>query len=122
MNKPAKVAVIGGGPLPRYYTLVDKKINQIIETSNCFLFYILCGFVDGSKSEEKSLGELWADKNGAPIYYIHAETKEKLIEKMLKECTYAIFILEEGNKNSVEVKNIFMKYKMLNKHGSVIKI
>lgn len=113
-----KVSIIGGGSVPRYYDLLDKKLNTLMETSQCFLFYILCGYVDGRKSEEKSLGELWAEKNGAPIYYIHAETKEKLIEKMLKECDYAIFILEENN---IKIKNLFMKFKMTGKHGSVIK-
>ena len=100
------------------YRLLDNKINELIETSECYLFYILCGFVTGRKSEEESLGETWAKKNGAPIVYIYAESKEKLIDKLLKEADYVIFILEEDNK---EIKNIFMKYKMLGKHGSVIR-
>ena len=56
------------------YRLLDNKLNKLIESSGCYLFNILCGYVEGSNSEEKSLGELWARNNGAPVIYIKEKT------------------------------------------------
>ena len=98
------------------YCLLDKKLNELIETSQCFLFYVLCGYVEGKKSKEKTLGELWAEKNGAPTLYIHAKTANELIDKLVFKADYAIFILD-GNPL---INNTFMRYKMTGKPGSVI--
>ena len=112
-----KVAIVAAtGALN--YRLLDKRINELIENSGCFLFYILCGYLDGRKSnEEKSLGQIWAENNGAPVVFIHAKTTDELIDKMILKADYAIFILD-GNP---VINNAFMRYKMTGKHGSVIK-
>lgn len=99
------------------YRLLDEKLNELIETSQCFLFNVLCGYVEGKRSDEKTLGELWAIKNGAPTLHIHAKTTDELIDKMIFKADYAIFILD-GNPL---INNIFMRYKMTGKHGSVIR-
>lgn len=112
-----KVAIIGAAGALNY-RLLDKKLNELIETSGCFLFYILCGYIEGKESEEETLGELWARKNGAPTLYIHAKTIDKLIDKMILKADYAIFILD-GNPI---INNMFMRYKMAGKKGSVIKL
>ena len=112
------LAIIGGGPLPLYYTLLDNKLNQLIESSGCYLFTVLCGGVIGQERKEKSLGELWAKNNGAPIMYIFEKTEDKLINQIFLKANYVIFILD-GNPN---INNIFMRYKMLGGHGSVIKV
>ena len=112
-----KVAVLSAATGALEYRLLDNKLNELIETSQYFLFYILCGYVIGKKSKEKSLGELWAEKNGAPILYISEKTTEELISRVILEADYIIFIL---NGNPL-INNAFMKYKMLGKHGSVIK-
>ena len=110
-----KVAIIAAtGALN--YRLLDNKLNELIESSGCYLFYILCGYIDGRKSEEETLGELWARNNGAPTLYIHEKTTDKLIDRLIFSADYAIFILD-GNPL---INNAFMRYKMSGKHGSVI--
>ena len=112
-----KVAIIAAtGALN--YRLLDNKLNQLIETSGCYLFYILCGYIEGRKSNEETLGEKWARINGAPTIYIHAKSDNELIDKMIFKADYAIFILD-GNPL---INNAFMRYKMAGKRGSVIKL
>ena len=112
-----KVAIIAAtGALN--YRLLDNKLNQLIETSGCYLFYILCGYIEGRKSNEETLGEKWARINGAPTLYIHAKSDNDLIDKMVFKADYAIFILD-GNPL---INNAFMRYKMAGKRGSVIKL
>lgn len=112
------VAIIGADTGALEYRLLDKKLNLLIETSQYFLFNILCGYVIGKKSTKETIGELWAKNNGAPIVYISAKTKEQLYTRLFLKADYVIFILN-GNP---QINNLFMKYKMLGKHGSVIKI
>ena len=112
------VAVIAAATVPIYYEMLDKRLNSLIESSQCFLFNILCGTVEGSKSNEETLGEIWAKNNGAPILYITEKTTEKLINKLFYKADYIIFFLD-GNPL---INKMFMKYKMLGKHGSVIKV
>ena len=112
-----KVAMVSAATAPRYYTLLENKLNSLVETSQCFLFYILCGYIEGRKSNEETLGEKWARINGAPTLYIHAKSDNDLIDKMIFKADYAIFILD-GNPL---VNNAFMRYKMAGKHGSVIR-
>lgn len=110
-----KVAIIAAtGALN--YRLLDNKLNELIESSGCYLFYILCGYIEGRKSNEETLGELWAKNNGAPTLYIHEKTIDKLIDRLIFSADYAIFILD-GNPL---INNAFMRYKMSGKHGSVI--
>ena len=110
-----KVAIIAAtGALN--YRLLDNKLNELIESSGCYLFYILCGYIEGRKSNEETLGELWARNNGAPTLYIHEKTTDKLIDRLIFSADYAIFILD-GNPL---INNAFMRYKMSGKHGSVI--
>lgn len=112
-----KVAIIAAtGALN--YRLLDNKLNQLIETSGCYLFYILCGYIEGRKSNEETLGEKWARINGAPTLYIHAKSDNDLIDKMIFKADYAIFILD-GNPL---INNAFMRYKMAGKRGTVIKV
>ena len=100
------------------YRLLDNKLNQLIETSGCYLFYILCGYIEGRKSNEETLGEKWARINGAPTLYIHAKTADQLIDRLIFSADYAIFILD-GNPL---INNTFMRYKMAGKRGSVIRL
>ncbi len=116
--KALKVAVISAATGALEYRLLDNKLNELIETSQCFLFYILCGYVKDRKSKEKTLGEIWAENNGAPILYISEKSVEKLCDRVLKEANYIIFILN----GDPLINNIFMKYKMLGKHGSIIRV
>ena len=112
-----KVAIIAATGALNYH-LLDNKLNQLIETSGCYLFYILCGYIEGRKSNEETLGEEWARINGAPTLYIHAKSDNDLIDKMIFKADYAIFILD-GNPL---INNAFMRYKMAGKRGTVIKV
>ena len=100
------------------YRLLDNKLNELIETSGCFLFNILCGVVTDKLCQETILGKEWGVKNGAPIRCYHDETEEKVIRTLLSKTDYGIFILDGNPK----INNIFMKYKMSGKHGSVIRV
>lgn len=113
-----KVAILAAAGALNY-RLVDKKLNELIETSGCYLFYILCGYVDGKKSSEETIGEKWARENGLPVLYTHAKTREKLVDRIILEADYAIFVFGENTENFI--KNAFMRYKMSGKHGTVIK-
>ena len=98
------------------YRLLNEKLNELIESSGCYLFNILCGSIENNKSKEETLGETWARKNGAPVIHIYAKTVNELVDKLILKADYAIFILD-GNPL---INNIFMRYKMSEKHGSVI--
>lgn len=112
------VAIISAGTGPRYYDKLDKHLNSLIETSQCFLFNILCGYVEGSRNAEPSLGEMFAKNNGAPLLFITEKSVSKLINKLFYKADYIIFLLD-GNPF---VNNLFMKYKMTGKHGSAIRV
>lgn len=117
--KPMNVAIISSSIDPIYYNALDKHLNKLMETSQCFLFNILCGYVEGRSDKSKeTLGELWANKHGAPIIYISEKTKKGLVHQLFLKADYIIFLLD-GNPN---INNLFMQYKMLGKHGSCIKI
>lgn len=118
MNRPMKIAIISAGTAPRYYRLLDKKLNELIESSQCYLFYILCGFTEGRNDSPKTLGEIWAEKNGAPTLYISEKTTEKLLHKTFLIADYVFFLLD-GNPI---INKALMQYKMMGKHGSVIKV
>lgn len=113
-----KVAILAAAGALNY-RLVDKKLNELIETSGCYLFYTLCGYVDGKKSNEETIGEKWARENGLPVLYTHAKTREQLMDRIILEADYIIFVFEENTENFI--KNVFMRYKMSGKHGTVIK-
>ena len=113
-----KVAILSAAAGALEYRLLDKKLNELMETSQCFLFNILCGYVKDKKSKEKSLGELWAENNGAPVIYISEKATDKLLSRVFQEADYIIFIL---NGNPL-INNAFMQYKMMGKHGSVIRV
>lgn len=109
------IAILGGQNNDYYYQLLDKHLNKTIEETQCYLFNILCTY---NINSERSLGEEWALKNGAPILYISEKTTERLISRVFEKANYIIFILD-GNPF---INNLFMKYKMMGKHGSVIKV
>ena len=118
MNEPMKVAILSSRTAPLYYDLLDKKINSLIETSQCYLFYILCGFTEGRNDSPKTLGEIWAERNGAPTLYISEKTTDLLLNRLLLEADYIFFLLDDNPL----IKRTLMKYKMMGKHGSIIRV
>ena len=118
MNRPMRVAVVSSSTDDKYYDLLNKKINDLIETSQCYLFYILCGNLEDGKPIPRTLGEIWALKNGAPILYISEKTTDKLTRRLFSEADYIFFLLD-GNPF---INKLFMKYKMTGKHGSAIEV
>lgn len=112
------VAIVSAGTAPLYYEMIDKKLNQLIETSQCFVFTLLSGYVKGHKTNESTISEKWAREYGLPVFYISANTVDDLIDKLIYKADYAIFVLD-GNPL---INNAFMRYKMSGKHGTVIKV
>ena len=113
-----KVAVLSAKTSDKYFNLLDKKLNELIETSQCYLFYILCGNLEDGKPIPRTLGEIWALKNGAPILYISEKTTEALLRKTFLVADYVIFLID-GNPI---INKALMQYKMMGKHGSIIKV
>lgn len=109
------IAILGG--LPSDYQLLDTHLNKLIEDSGCYLFTILSTVSPFDENANKPLSLMWAEKNGCPIQYIHAEDSDKLIKELFNRASYIIFIL---HKNDNFTKQLMMKYKMSGGHGSVI--
>lgn len=108
-----KIAVIGDNT-PNNYQKLDKKLNELIEKSGIYLFYILCGRTLMTDLSRPSLGYSWAINNGAPVQWIPKPTPAYLF----KEADYIIFFYD----GSAAIRNLIMQYKMLGKHGTVINI
>lgn len=112
------VAIVTAATAPIYYKVVDKKLNQLIEESQCYVFTLLSGYVKGHKSEEPTISERWAKQYGLPVFYISGKTIDELIDRLIYKADYAIFVLD----GSPLIKNAFMRYKKSGKHGTVIKL
>lgn len=110
-----KVAILGGDS--RDYSVLDKKMNELIEEKQCYLFTVLCGATDPAKYKP-GLSEVWAKNNGAPIEYLIDEDQRRLMTKLAAAADYIIFILRDEQ----WLKNFMMQYKMMGKHGTVIKL
>lgn len=100
---------------PIAYKQLDLKLNELIQQTQCYLFTILVH----SKVKELELGAIWAKNNGAPTCYIQETKQAKIFEKILFKSDYIIFLFD---KQDVVIKQLFMKYKMMNKHGTVIQL
>lgn len=109
-----KVAIVGGSLDD--YDVLDKKMNELIEESQIYLFYVLCGGL-ANQPHQPSLGEVWAEKNGAPIKYIYADSAQDLESRLTAAAAYIVFLLRDEQ----WIKNLMMKYKATGKHGTVIK-
>lgn len=113
-----KVAILGGKLNKENYQKVDETLNRLIEEKGIYLFYILCGSRSKNLRPNPTLGSIWAENNGAPVWRIYAATPAKLIDYMIYEADYIIFLLNPPNQL---IKNALMKYKMKGKHGTIIK-
>lgn len=112
-----KVVIVG-------FTNYDKLNNtlmKLIEEKQFFLFTILCGGTgityDETGSRIKSLGEVWAEKNGLPMEFVYSGSPETLLDKIAGSADYMIADLSSGNQF---IKRLVMKMKSLGKHGTVI--
>lgn len=107
------IGILGGDAKEESeFKALDDKLNELIETSQCFLFNAA---VQSKDPLNETLGCRWASRRGCPIRYFDN------IDKILKKSDYCIFIIKEDD---LETKQAFMRYKMNypDKHGSVIKI
>lgn len=107
------IGILGGARVEKTeYALaaLDTAMEEYMEASQCFLFNAA---VLSKDPFNESLGSLWASRRGCPIRIFER------MEKLLYAVDYCIFILE---KNDEETKRAFMKYKMMGKHGKVIKV
>ena len=110
-----KMAILGGSL--NDYNILDQKLNELIEEKQCYLFTMLCGASDPDQYIP-GLSEVWARKNGAPIEYLVEADPQRLLKKLAAAADYIVFILRDEQ----WLKNFMMQYKMLGKHGTVIKL
>lgn len=104
------------------YNKLDKALNELIESSQNYLFTILCGgtglVYDEAGSRIKSIGEIWAEKNGAPAQFLYCEDPERLL---IKTAQTADYILYDGTTDSQWAKRLLMMMRALEKHGTIVK-
>ena len=103
------------------YNKLNNTIMKLIEEKQFFLFTILCGGTgidyDETGSRIKSLGEVWAEKNGLPMEFVYSPDPERLLDRIAGSADYVIADLSSDNQF---VKRLVMKMKSLGKHGTVI--
>lgn len=95
------VGIIGGNL--EDYSILNKKLNELIEIQGTYLFNIICGY--------GSLGEKWADRNGAGKRYFTGS-----FDDFIKQLDYAIVFQNKG----VTFNPVLVKLKAAGKHGTVI--
>jgi len=102
------------------YNKLNNTLMKLIEEKQFFLFTILCGGTsieyDETGSRIKSIGEIWAEKNGLPMLFLHCADAERLLEKTAQTADYIVADLSTDNQ---WVKRLVMKMKSLGKHGTV---
>ena len=100
---------------------LDNTIMKLVEEKQFFLFTVLCGGTsiryDETGTRIKSMGELWAEKRGLPMEYIHSADEERLLDRIAQTADYIVADLSTDNQ---WVKRLMMKMKSLGKHGTVI--
>lgn len=105
-----KIAIIG----PWDYNYLCAVMDKLIEESQYFLFDVICGGTEESVLFQ-SVGYRWAVEHGAPVYFLIAETVDKLIEKLVKDVDFAV-IMNDGSR---VIKKIIMELSIAGKHGRV---
>lgn len=104
------VVIIGGNE--KDYGKLDAEFNRIMEEKGIFLFNIIAA------AGKRSLGRIWAERNGAPLKFVNEKDPKKIIKILFREANYIIFMYD----GSQQMKNLIMQYKMTGKHGSVINV
>lgn len=104
--------VIAGFPS---YDLLDQVMEKLIEDSQFYLFYVVCGGTD-SRTYSPGLSERWAREHGAPIQYIWAEEQNVLTERIVYTADYLV-AFRDGSKF---VRDLIMCFRAAGKHGTVI--
>lgn len=89
---------------PWKYEDADAALQRYIERTQNYLFYVIC-------SSRKSIGAIWAERNGAPVKWVS--------EKDVYKADYA-FIAYNGEDSAI--RRIIMEMKRKGKHGEVIRV
>ena len=87
---------------------VDSVMEKLIESTQCFLFTVVCGGADNVAYD-------WAQKVGAPVSFSQVKTPQGL----LKEADYLVMKLDASSPQWM--KNLMMAWKKEGKHGTVIR-
>lgn len=87
---------------------IDKEMEKLIESTQCFLFSVVCGSADCASAN-------WAQWRGAPIVFSQAKNPQGL----LKEADYLVIRLTSDTPQWI--KNLIMEWKAEGKHGTVIR-
>lgn len=104
------------------YEKLDRTMQKLIEDSQFFLFTVVCGGTgietDKTGARIKTIGEQWAEKNGAPMEFLYRRDAEDLLDKIAKEADYIVADLSCDNQ---WIKRLVMRMRSMSKHGTVIK-
>lgn len=87
-----------------HFTELETAMEKLISQSQCFLFNVL--------ASKGSVGERWAQKNGAPIVY----PTDKTLEFLIKNADY-FMIYNDGSKSMHKLIFQIMKS---GKHGTIL--
>lgn len=97
------------------YGLLDQVMEKLIEDSQFYLFYVVCGGTDPC-AYSPGLSEKWAKEHGAPVQYLWAEEQSVLIKRIASTADYLV-AFRDGSKF---VRDLIMGFRAAGKHGTVI--
>ena len=110
-----KVLILGFDNVDEITPVMEKLINE----SQCYLFNIICGGL-GPRPKNPTPAAIWANNNGAPIYWMYGyRSLDELLPALHKETDYLLIKLT--NSTPQWIKNFIMKHKQAGKHGTVIR-
>lgn len=113
-----KVAIIGGNSTnPAHFKALDKKFDELIESSGKYLFTVIGGFC-GVMKPPFPLGYIWAKERGLPYSVKQYKNIGAIIQGVCIEADYAIFL----NDGSELIDRFIKAFRNTGKHGSVINI
>lgn len=99
------------------YNELDKTMNKLIEDSQTFLFYIICGGLEYTNN--KTIAEQWAENNGCPIVRCYEDSLDKMTRKLRSETDY--LVMKISDRTPQWQKNLMMQLKLDGKHGTVVR-
>lgn len=99
------------------YNELDKTMNKLIEDSQTFLFYIICGGLEYTNN--KTIAEQWAENNGCPIVRCYEDSLDKMTRKLRSETDY--LVMKISDRTPQWQKNLMMQLKSDGKHGTVVR-
>lgn len=113
------VGVCGGDARnPAHLKMVDDLLEELIESSGCYLFTMFVAGIKGYERTDPPLALQYSTLRGIPCHRKEYTSLDKLIQGICEEVDYLIIL----NDKSQPIKRLFMSYKQTGKHGSMIEL